>query len=35
MQLSVTNQSADEELEFEACLHTYLAVGDVAGHIMA
>lgn len=29
MQLSVTNESADEELEFEACLHTYLAVGDV------
>ena len=29
LQLSVTNQSADEVLVFENCLHSYLEVGDV------
>jgi D-hexose-6-phosphate mutarotase len=29
LQLIVTNESADREREFEACLHTYLAVADV------
>lgn len=29
LQLSVTNQSTDEVLTFENCLHTYLEVGDV------
>jgi D-hexose-6-phosphate mutarotase len=29
LQLSVTNQSKDEVLTFESCLHTYLEVGDV------
>jgi glucose-6-phosphate 1-epimerase len=30
LQLIVTNQSPDEELAFENCLHTYFAVGDVS-----
>jgi D-hexose-6-phosphate mutarotase len=30
LQLSVTNQSKDEVLTFEECLHTYFEVGDVA-----
>jgi len=29
LQLSVTNQSADEVLTFEDCLHAYVEVGDV------
>jgi D-hexose-6-phosphate mutarotase len=29
MELIVTNQAADGNLEFENCLHTYFAVGDV------
>src|SRR5262249_4385325 len=29
LQLSVTNQSPDEVLNFENCLHSYLEVGDV------
>ena len=29
LQLSVTNQSKDEVLSFENCLHTYFEVGDV------
>jgi D-hexose-6-phosphate mutarotase len=31
LQLSVSNQSADEVLTFEDCLHSYLEVGDVTG----
>ncbi|SPE55475.1 Aldose 1-epimerase [Verrucomicrobia bacterium] len=30
LQLAVTNQSPDEELNFENCLHAYFEVGDVA-----
>lgn len=30
MELITTNLSADQNLEFENCLHTYFAVGDIA-----
>jgi glucose-6-phosphate 1-epimerase len=30
MELAVTNQSADQNFDFENCLHTYFAVGDIA-----
>jgi len=30
MELAVTNQSADQNFDFENCLHTYCAVGDIA-----
>jgi glucose-6-phosphate 1-epimerase len=30
LNLSVTNQAEDRSIEFEECLHTYFAVGDVA-----
>jgi len=29
LQLAVTNGAKDQEFEFESCLHTYFAVGDV------
>jgi D-hexose-6-phosphate mutarotase len=29
MELAVANKSADRSLEFESCLHTYFAVGDI------
>jgi D-hexose-6-phosphate mutarotase len=29
LELIVTNRSTDRNLEFEACLHTYFAVGDI------
>ncbi len=29
MELMVTNQSPDRNLEFESCLHTYFVVGDI------
>lgn len=31
LELTVTNTSADKSFEFENCLHTYFAVGDVSG----
>jgi glucose-6-phosphate 1-epimerase len=30
-ELTVTNRSADQSLEFENCLHTYLSVGNLGG----
>ena len=30
LELTTTNQSADRDFEFENCLHTYFAVGDIA-----
>ena len=30
VELIITNASPDEEFSFETCLHTYLAVGDIA-----
>ena len=35
LELSVTNRSADHELTFEACLHTYFSVGDIAAISLA
>ncbi len=31
MELNVVNESTDRTIEFENCLHTYFAVGDIAG----
>ncbi|HXT11436.1 MAG TPA: D-hexose-6-phosphate mutarotase [Candidatus Angelobacter sp.] len=35
LELIVTNKSADAKLEFEACLHTYFAVEDIASTSVA
>ncbi len=35
LELTVTNAAAKESLEFEECLHTYFAVGDIASAAIA